>query len=373
MRFLLTLLLALACSGLAGADDFSARLYRQLAAQPGNLFFSPYSVQAALAMTAGGARGGTRAEMLAVLGLQDPKAMAAVARQLRSKGFQEGNRVWVDKTQKLLPAYLQYTKDFGAEAARVDFRTATEATRVTINKWVAGKTNNKISELLPKGSLTSLTRLVLTNAVYFKDSWKKAFDKKETRPAPFHLIPKGEATVSMMNGSGPLAYGKDNQVAVCELPYTGDFAMTVVLPHKTDGLPQVEKNLTPAALKGYLALARPQPKVHVSLPRFKVESKYSLKEALENMGMPLAFSPKADLSGIGGKPNLYISEVFHGGFVDVNEEGTEAAAATAVVVSVKRASARDDTPVFRADHPFLYVIRHKPSGTIVFMGRVMQP
>lgn len=373
MRILLTLLLALACSGLAGADDFSARLYRQLASQPGNLFFSPYSVQAALAMAAGGARGQTRTEMLQVLGLDDPRKMAAVARQLRSKGFQEGNRVWVDNSQKLLPAYVQFTREFGAEATRLDFRGAAVAARGTINKWVADKTANKIPELLPQGSLNSLTRLVLTNAVYFKDSWKQAFDKKQTLPAPFRLIPNGETTVSMMNGSAPLAYGKNDQVAVCELPYAGDFSMSVVLPHKFDGLPEVEKGLTPAALQGYLGLAKPRKKVNVSLPRFKVESKYSLKSSLEALGMPTAFSGKADLSGIGGERDLFISQVFHGGFVDVNEEGTEAAAATAVVISLRSAPAHDDTPTFRADHPFLYLIRHRPSGTIVFMGRVLKP
>lgn len=346
---LLLLLLTLPCC----ADPLSVSLYQKLAERGGNVFFSPYSIRMALAMAMGGARGETRAELEALVG--DVKAVP---------GLDQGNRVWVEATRPLLPEFVRFTAGLGAEATRVNFRTGAEEARKTINNWVASATRDKVRDLLPEGSLDALTTLVLTNAVYFKRDWKHAFSPEQSGPAPFF----GAGEVRMMRQTAEFAYAKVPGAAVCELPYQGEFVMDVVLPDENEGLPALEKGL---ALESYLLALQPG-KVHVELPAFKHESKYALKEQLQALGLKLSFSNTADFSGMTGTNDLKLGQVFHGGFIEVNEKGTEAAAATAVTV-VLRNGHGPAIPVFRCDHPFLYLIRHQPSGTIVFMGRFAKP
>ncbi len=362
---LLLLLTSFAC-----ADDLATGLYKRLAAKGGNVFFSPYSIEVALAMTTGGAKGATRAELLKLLNVKDPAALPKV----KDAHFKEANRIWVAKGKTLLPSFLAFTQKFGAPALVLDFAANADQARQTINRWVASQTADRIKELLPKNSIQPNTPMVLTNAVYFKSDWKHAFDKNATRKQPFHLIPKGTSEVSMMALTQDFAYGKNDEVQVCELPYQGDFAMTVVLPNQPDGLARIDKSLTKQKLDGYFKLLSLPEKVNVQLPSFKLASQFELKNDLEALGLRLSFSDAADFSGMTGKDDIKIGQVFHGGFVEVNEKGTEAAAATAVVMAPKgMATNPKPIPTFRCDHPFLYVIRHRPSGAILFMGRVANP
>lgn len=363
MKRTLVILLLLALPAVAEppVNRLATRLYPQLAAEKKgeNLFFSPYSISVALAMAAGGARGETRAQMVKVLGTDKPQ-------MVKSKAFKEGNRVWLDKSLQVKEAYLAFTRRFGAEATRLDIRNAAEASRQTINAWVSKQTAGMIPDLIPRNSLNPSSRMVLTNAIYFKDDWKWRFEEKATQKTAFHLIPKGQAEVPMMSMSRDLPYGKNAELAVCELPYKGDFAMTVVLPHDAKGLPKLEKGLNPA--KWVALLGPPQP-VEVGLPRFKTRTQAQLAKPLAALGMPLAFDGKADFHAISDE-SVTIGAVIHEGVVEVNEKGTVAAAATAVVM-VESAAAPGNR--FICDHPFLYLIRHKPTGTIVFMGRYMKP
>ncbi len=363
MKRTLVLLLLLSLPALAEppVNQLAIRLYPKLAAEKKgeNLFFSPYSVSVALAMAAGGAQGETRAQMLKVLGSDKPQVV-------KSAAFKEGNRVWLDKSLKVKEAYLAFTRRFGAEATRLDIRNATEASRQTINAWVSKQTAGMIPDLIPRNALKPVSRMVLTNAIYFKDDWKWRFEEKATQKTAFHLIPKGQAEVPLMSMSRELAYGKNAELAVCELPYQGDFVMTVILPHDAQGLSKLEKGLNPAK---WVTLLGPPQKVELGLPRFKTRTQAQLQKPLSELGMPLAFEDKADFFAITDEP-LKIGAVIHEGVVEVNEKGTVAAAATAVV-TVEGGAAPGNR--FLCDHPFLYLIRHKPTGTIVFMGRFMKP
>jgi len=344
-------------------NGLATRLYGKLAqTRPDDsLFFSPYSISVALAMVAGGAKGETRAELLKVMGTTDPGNLPGL---VKSKTFKEGNRVWLDQSFPVKPEYLAFTTRCGAPVARVDFQKKAAEACKAINAWVATQTAGKITSLVPE-TLPSSTRLVLCNAVYFKDAWREQFKENQTHPEPFYLIPKGQVEVPMMNMSEHLAYGQDAQVAVCELPYKGDFVMTLVLPRKNQGLPEVEKKLDPAR---YVRLLRKPEKVVLSLPRFTTRTKSDLKEPLQALGVKLAFGG-GDFSGISPMP-VQVDAALHEAVVDVNEIGTEAAAATSMMAGI---TSVEKMHRFNANHPFLYMIRHKPTGTIVFMGRYMKP
>lgn len=365
-----------------GNNDFALAVYQQLAAgQKGNIFFSPNSIHAALAMTATGARGNTAAQMAKTLRLpgQNPHgAYAALLKQLKppEQGGYElrvANALWGQKGYPWVEEFLDTTKaNYDAGLREVDFVTATEAARRTINAWVEGQTNDKIKDLLKPGVLNPLTRLVLTNAIYFKGDWASQFDKKLTRAMPFKLSASGTTKVPMMYQKAKFGYTEDKTAQILSMPYKGkDLSMLVLLPKKVDGLADMAKKLTANNLAAFAAKAYRR-EVRVYMPKFKMTSQFSLKQVLTAMGMSDAFAPgKADFSGMNGKEDLFISAVIHKAFVDVNEEGTEAAAATAVVVGLTSAVAQP--LVFRADHPFLFVIRHDRTGAILFMGRVMNP
>ncbi|WP_437681224.1 serpin family protein [Sorangium sp. So ce131] len=367
---------------------FAQRLYGRLAAAKGKLFFSPSSISTALAMTYAGARGETAAQMAKALELTlAPEALhpafGALAKELtqatgdKAPELRIANRLWGQAGMPIQAAFQETTqRHYGAGIELVDFKGASEKARGQINQWVEQQTNAKIKELLPARSVTPLTRLVLTNAVYFKGKWATPFDKKATKDQPFTIAPGASPAVPTMRRTLPARLGQAADAAVLELAYEApsperSLAMVVILPAKVDGLPGVEQRLAAGHLKEYVEALRPA-RVDVSLPRFTMAAEFELSKTLAEMGMPLAFDErKADFSGITASDKLFISQVRHKAFVEVNEEGTEAAAATGVVVSTRAAPAA--IPVFRADHPFVFLIRDTATGTVLFMGRVTDP
>jgi serpin B len=372
-----------------GDNQFALDLYAQLRGQEGNLFVSPYSISTALAMTRAGARGDTAAEMDKVMHFTLPQdklnpTLGAIIHQLNGdadakRGYQlsTANALWGQKGYPFNDAFLKLAKDdFGGGLNDVDFKGATEQARQTINAWVEKQTHDKIKELLQKGILTEDTRLVLTNAIYFKGDWASQFKKDATRNEAFHLTADKKNDVPMMHQTEEYGYFDGDSFQMLEMPYTGkDLSMVVLLPKKIDGLADLEKGLTADKLAGWVGKLNKQ-KVIVSLPKFKTEQRISLAKTLADMGMKLAFDDqRADLSGIGGQPHdLYISDVIHKAYIDVNEEGTEAAAATAVVIAEPSAvRIEPPTPVFRADHPFLFLIRDTHTGAVLFLGRMAEP
>jgi serpin B len=372
----------------AGNSQFALDLYSRLRAdQPGNLFFSPGSLSTALAMTYAGARGDTATEMGEVLHFHLPPtrlnaAFAALNRTLNADVQQRGyrlnvaNRLWGQQGYRFLPAYLAITRDvYGAELAQVDFARQTEATRRQINAWVEQRTENKITELIPAGLLDPMTRLVLTNAIYFKGDWSEPFSKRATADAPFHLTGQTSVPVPLMSRQDDFRFWAGDGLKALELPYgKGDLAMVVLLPDEIEGLAKLEARLSTAGLKRWLTGLREQ-EVRVFLPRFKQTSQFQLADVLQAMGMSRAFSPsEADFSGMDGQRDLCLSAVIHKAYVDVNEEGTEAAAATAVEVAPAAAPYQPHEPQeFRADHPFVFLIRHVRTGSILFLGRLVNP
>ena len=369
-----------------GNTTFALNLYAQLKNTPGNLFFSPYSISTALAMTYAGARGETEQQMGRVLHFDaDQQKLHAsfgeLQRQLGESGNRKGielniaNALWAQKGHAFLPAFLEIANgEYSANVNQADFSTGAEAARIEVNGWVAQKTKDKIHDILPSGSLNALTRLVLVNAIYFKGAWTKPFAKAETLIQPFALSATRQVDAPLMHHFDEVRYLKNSDFQAVELPYSaGELAMLVVLPRQVDGCGQLEKQLTPALLSQSLGQMRWQ-KVEIFLPRFKLESGFNLVPTLAGMGMPDAFGPQADFSGMDGTKLLSISGVFHKAWGEVNEEGTEAAAATAVAVGT-RAVVRQPPPppVFRADHPFIFLIRDTRSGSILFLGRLLDP
>ena len=362
-------------------NQFAIDLYGQLRTEPGNLFFSPNSISTALAMTYAGAESSTAGQMAEVLHFELPEdrlhpAFSGLLGRLNSKKkgieVRAANRLWGQKGYTFLPAYLQTTRDqYGAELGQVDFVQQTEAARQTINTWVQDQTNDKIKDLIPAGVLNNMTRLVLTNAIYFKGNWEHQFDKEATQSAPFHVSADEKVEVPMMFQKEKFAHGTVDDVQLLKLPYVGkDFSMLVLLPKAVDGLPALEQKLTIENLNKWMAVLE-EKKVDVYLPKFKLTSEFSLDGVLAKMGMTDAFSPEqADFSGMTGNKELYISAVVHKAFVDVNEEGTEAAAATGVVVAV---SSVQIIPTFAAYPTFLFLIRDNQTNSILFMGRVTNP
>lgn len=256
--------------------------------------------------------------------------------------------------------------------AQVDFVSQTERTRRTINEWVERQTNDRIRDLLPSGSLSNLTRLVLTNAVYFKGQWEHAFPTEATRDAPFHVSASRKVDVPLMYQEERFLYGKTDDLQMLEMSYIGEhLSMLILLPREKDGLPDLEQRLTAEHVVQLTSGMRKQ-NVHVHLPRFRLTEKLTLKSVLSALGMPSAFEPdRADFSAMNGDRDLFISAAIHQAFVEVNEEGTEAAAATGAIVGIT--SAPLEPEVFRADRPFVFLIRDHRSGSILFLGRVADP
>jgi len=283
------------------------------------------------------------------------------------------NALWGQKDYAFLPAFVGLVEtQYGGTLRNVDFVAAAEQARQTINAWVAKQTNDKIKDLIGPGVLNAMTRLVLTNAIYFKGNWASQFKKDQTQDQPFTLLDGTKVQVPMMNQQTRFGYAQTDALQVLEMPYKGEeLSMVILLPKKTDGIKELEQSLTPEALSKWLTAIRKQ-KVITSVPKFRMTSKFSLAQILQSMGMTDAFTEQADFTGMAARRELFLSAVIHQAYVDVNEEGTEAAAATGAVVGITSAGP-DTPPVFRADHPFLFLIRDLKSGSVFFLGRVMNP
>ena len=365
-----------------GNTRFAFDLYQKLkAANPGeNIFISPFSISTALAMTYTGARGETEKQMAQTLHFSLPQkplhqAFSSLQTSLQnSKGYELAiaNRLWGQKGYPFLPDFLKFIDAHyqgGFEA--VDYRQDPQGVLKIINQWVEVKTKAKIKNLLSEQDINSLTRLVLTNAIYFKGSWQAQFKPQNTIKAPFYLEDGKTASTSLMSQTDKFKYLDANTFEALELPYSGDrLSMLVLLPQKGTELGKLEKMLTLENLRAWRSSMQ-EMNMRVFLPKFKTESRFLLNEPLITLGMKDAFDERlADFSGIMGKKDLYISKVIHKAFVDVNEEGTEAAAATAVVMATKSMPMEF---VFRADHPFIFAILDKQSGSVLFLGRLMKP
>lgn len=368
-----------------GNTAFALDLYSRLKDEDGNLFFSPYSISVALAMTYAGARENTAQQMSQTLRFSlDPQRLHPAFEKLeeRLEALQEegnvqleiANSLWPHKSYPILEEYIGLVKKYyGVKITPLDYAADTEAARRIINEWVEEKTKDKIKDMIGPGVLDALTRLVLVNAIYFKGNWADQFEEELTKDAPFHPLSGESIEVPMMKQQETFGYAEHEDLQILQMPYAGDeMSMLVLLPKNMDGLADLQSVFNEESLEEWLRSIRKK-EVLVFLPKFKVTSQFRLDEALASMGMPDAFSPeKADLSGIDGEPHrLYIGAVIHKAFVDVNEEGTEAAASTAVGFAL--ASMPEPVPTFRADHPFIFMIRDNNTGSILFMGRIVDP
>nr|XP_058932611.1 leukocyte elastase inhibitor isoform X1 [Kogia breviceps] len=373
----------------AANTRFALDLFRTLneSDPAGNIFVSPFSISSALAMIFLGARGSTTAQMSKALYFKGLEEIHSTFQSLNADINKHGapytlklaNRLFGEKSYDFLPEFLaSIQKMYGAELASVDFLQATEDARKAINEWVKGQTEGKIPELLASDAVDSTTKLVLVNAIYFKGKWQEKFRMEATKDAPFRLNKKDTKTVKMMyqKKKFPFGYIKDLQCRVLELPYQGeDLSMVILLPDdiqdESTGLRKIEQQLTLEKLREW---TRPENlellEVSVQLPRFTLEESYELRAPLARLGMEELFNSKADLSGMSGARDLSISKVVHKSFVDVNEEGTEAAAATAGIAVF---TALMPEEAFTADHPFIFFIRHNPSANILFLGRLSSP
>jgi serine protease inhibitor len=369
----------------AGNNAFAVALYGQLRNQSGNLFFSPESISTALAMAYAGARGDTASQMAKTLHFTLPldqlnPAMGALLGDLNTthQNYQlnVANALWAQQGYTFLDSFLNVLKtDYGAGLNQVNFKGATEAARLTINQWVEKKTQDKIKDLLQPGALRSDTRLVLTNAIYFKGDWETQFDKAQTKNEVFFLSPAQTATTPLMHREGSFSYFNGGTFQALEIPYKSkELSIIIFLPKDRSGLSALEQSLTASNLQQWLHQLGPVPKVIVTLPKFKSTQQFELGATLRAMGMPAAFGAGADFSGMTGKRDFAISEVIHKAYIDVNEEGTEAAAATAVTMrTMAMRPVEQAPPIFRADHPFVFLIRDNRSDSILFMGRMANP
>ena len=365
-------------------NKFGLGLYDQLRHRSGNLLFSPFSIETAFAMTYAGARGKTATQIANVFGFEldqnrfhpEYADLISLVRTIGETGdiqLETANALWPQDGYDFLGTFLDLMKqEYGSKITPLDFQNTDEA-RKRINTWTADTTNNLIKELIPKGILNNLTRLVLTNAIHFKGDWMTPFDPKDTFEAPFWVNTDESVPVQMMKMKGKFGYLETEFAQILEMDYAGGRLSTVIiLPKTLDGLSTIEASLSSKRLRRWLDFRWKQ-EVVVTLPRFKFRGVYRLDEILEGMGMTDAFNPnQADFSGMDGRVNwLYISAVLHNAVIEVNEEGSEAAAATAVVIAARSLPPKPFT--FQADHPFIFLIRDKVSGCILFLGRFAKP
>ncbi len=369
-----------------GNTAFALDLYGQLKGAQGNLFFSPYSISTCLAMTWAGARGNTETQMAQVLHFsgsqsQVHSSFGELQGRLREAQKQKGielsiaNALWAQKGHPFLPAFLDVArKQYEASLNQADFTTQADSAIHSINQWVSEKTKGRIQDILGPRSLNSATRLVLADAIYFKGRWADPFEKSATSAQPFHLAQDREASAMLMCRTEQVRYTEGSDFQAVELPYIGNaLSMVILLPRQVEGCKQLESSLTAANLSSWLAQMRRQ-KAVLFIPKFKTESAFELTKVLSAMGMTDAFGTKANFSGMDGGMDLFISSVRHKAWVEVAEEGTEAAAATVATVAASAMPRPSQLPpVFRADHPFIFLIRDTRSGSILFLGRLADP
>lgn len=364
------------------ANAFAFDLDARLTDRDGNLFLAPAGLWSVLATAAAGADGETERQMLAVLHADLPEeqflaACAALGRINDTSGggytLSTADRIWAAKDSPPIRPYLKLVKAAGVgEPARIDFARPDQA-REVINGWAAQETNGRIADLIPPGALTRDTRLLLTSATYFKADWTAPFEASDTKEEPFRLAGGGTVPVWLMHQSHRFRYGEADGLQLVELPYAGgDLAMVILLPREV-GLSGLEPTLTAEAVEPSSSSMTGR-EVILSLPRFKTAAQFRLGETLGSMGMPLAFSDGADFSGMTTCQAARITDVAHAGSIDVNERGTEAAAATALIGGLGGALGKPAPPVeFRADRPFVFLIRDRRTGAILFLGRVTDP
>jgi serpin B len=377
-----------------GNTAFAFDLYEALKGKDGNLFYSPHSISVALAMTYAGARGSTAEQMADTLEflLEQDRLHPAfnwLDAELASRG--EGaqgkdgegfrlnivNAIWGQKDYEFLSGFLDVlAENYGAGLRILDFVTEPEESRITINDWVSDQTEDRIKDLIPQGAIDALTRLVLTNAIYFNAAWEYTFDEDITADGPFYLLDGGQVTVPMMKQTEAFGYtdGEGYQAVelrydVGELPDGKPLSMVIILPE--DGQFEVFEEELQAQKVNNIIGDLQVTEVALTMPKFEFESEFSLKDTLAEMGMPVAFSGAADFSGMTGNLGLAIADVLHKAFVSLDEAGTEAAAATAVIVG-ETAMPAEPTEV-TIDRPFIFLIRDIETGAILFVGRVMNP
>ena len=372
----------------SGNSALAFDLYQAFREEDGNLFYSPYSISLALAMTYAGARGETAQQMADTLHfVLSPDALHPAFNSLDIELSQRGegaegtddegfrlnivNAIWGQKDYQFLTTFLDVlAENYGAGLRLLDFVNTPEESRLTINNWVSDQTEGRIEDLIPQGVIDTLTRLVLTNAIYFNAAWQYPFDEDMTEDGPFYLLDGGEVIVPMMSQTESFGYAEGDEYQAVELPYDGgELSMVILLP-QAGHFDAFERSLDAQqvdAIMGRLEYSQ----VSLTLPKFEFESGFGLKETLAAMGMPVAFSGGADFSGMTGNRDLFIADVIHKAFVSVDEAGTEAAAATAVVMEL---TAVPGVPVeVTADRPFIFLIRDIETGTILFVGRIVDP
>ncbi len=373
-------------------NAFAVDLYGRVARGDGNRFLSPFSISCALAMTYGGARGDTAVQIAKALHFKLPAEQlhSAFHRLIADLNHQNdsgtdpntpravelltANALWTQSGERILPEFQKLIeKSYGGGLIPVDFRDAPAAACEYINHWVEEQTRGRIKDLIKPNHIDSRTVLILTNAIYFKALWASPFPATLTRPGDFQASSGEKVPAKLMHLTGKFAYAEDTTAQALELPYQGaNLSMVIVLPKASDGLSSLESSLSLTKLDGWVSSLL-QRRIEVILPRFKLTAEFELKDTLSSLGMPAAFAGgDADFSGMNGSRDLVISAVVHKAFVEVEEKGTEAAAATGVVMA--RASLAMGPPVvFRADHPFLFLIRDKSTGSILFIGRLARP
>jgi serpin B len=371
----------------AGNMRFAFDLYQSLRETEDNLFYSPYSISLALAMTYAGAREETEKQMAGALHFTlaqqrlhrafnaldlDFVNRAAASQTQGRQGFQLSiaNALWGQQGFDFLDAFLDtLAENYGAGLTLLDFVREWEASRLIINQWVSDQTKEKIKDLLPKDSITKDTRLVLTNAIYFKAAWRFPFDKKETRDGVFHLLDGSQVAVPMMHREIRTGYRKDENCEAFSLPYEdAELSMLILLP-QAGKFKECEQSLSYEYLRT-IAEHLQDTIVVLTMPKFAYTASINLNKKLAQLGMPVAFTKDANFSGMNGRFDLLITDVVHKAFVSVNEAGTEAAAATAVVVGIESAP---PTVTVTIDRPFIFVIHDEKTGTVLFVGRVAHP
>ncbi|MBW7992221.1 MAG: hypothetical protein FVQ84_19710 [Planctomycetes bacterium] len=365
-------------------STFAFDLYRQLCSLEGNLFFSPYSISTALALAYAGARGNTEKQMAQTLHFSlDQKSihpvfaeLQVVLNQIQKDGNIKlciANSLWPQQDYKFLNEYLSLVKrSYGAYITGVDYINARQTACKLINEWVENKTEDRIKDLVQPESLDELTLLVLVNAIYFKGNWESPFDVSKTKDVNFYVSSKKSVQIPMMHQTEKFRYAEFRTLQIIELPYIGDsLSMLLILPKRIDGLGQIENSLSVENIE-FWRQCLDKREVNISIPKFKMSRELLLVNMLKALGMDDAFIyQQANFAGMDGRDNwLFIGGVIHKAFIEVNEEGTEAAAATAVGML---GGAPPTPPVFRADHPFLFLIQEKQTGSILFIGRVTDP